>query len=175
MASRGSRQTVGASTARWAGLLTLTLLLPATAGADDLVNAFDAVSDGTQYLAVGVTAIELSSPSPQDRAFGSELGRSLAYTVAATEILKYLTQQPRPCDASDRDGFPSGHTSFAFAFAETVALHDPDWAIPAFALAAITGCSRVQQDAHYPWQVIAGAALGYLVAREVHRGNRWEW
>ena len=153
----------------------MILTLAAGTRADDIAYSLEAVGQGSQYLAVGVTAFELSSSSPRERAFGSELSRSLAYTLAATEILKYATHQPRPCNPDAGDGFPSGHTAVAFAFAETLTLHDRNWAIPAFTVAALTGYSRVQKGAHDPWQVVAGAVLGFFVAQEVAQGNHWEW
>ena len=160
---------------RMAVVVGMILTLAAGARGDEIAYTLDAVSQGSQYLALGVTAFELSSPSPRERAFGSELSRSLAYTLAATQILKYATHQPRPCDPDAGDGFPSGHTAFAFAFAETLTLHDRNWAIPAFTVAALTGYSRVQKGAHDPWQVVAGAALGFFIAQEVGKGHRWEW
>jgi len=57
-------------------------------------------------------------------------------------------------------GFPSGHTTTAFAFATALAILFPRLALPAFALAALAGFSRLALDEHYLADVIAGATLG---------------
>jgi undecaprenyl-diphosphatase len=155
----------------------LALILAAAAGAradEILYSAVTDVGQASQPLICGVAALQLAIASgPSTRAFGSELARSLAYTAAATEILKFATQQPRPDNRNAKDGFPSAHTSVAFAFAEALAAHDSHWTIPAYTLAAVVGYSRVQGRDHYPLQVLAGAALGYFVAKEVGRNKHW--
>ena len=45
----------------------------------------------------------------------------------------------------------------------------------AFTVAALTGYSRVQKGAHDPWQVVAGAVLGFFVAQEVAQDHHWDW
>ncbi|NLO73279.1 MAG: phosphatase PAP2 family protein [candidate division WS1 bacterium] len=132
-------------------------------------------SHGTQWLAAGTTIAQLCSSNHEDRVFGSQMFRSLAYTQAATELLKLSTQQPRPRDRDADDGFPSGHAAFAFAFAETLSQHDSRWTIPAYTLAVVTGYQRIRDDGHYPLQVLAGAALGYFISQEVGKNQRWEW
>ncbi|MCF6304975.1 MAG: phosphatase PAP2 family protein [Rhodobacteraceae bacterium] len=57
-------------------------------------------------------------------------------------------------------GFPSGHTTIAFAFATMVAILFPRLAIAAFVGAALTGFSRLALDAHYLADVIFGATFG---------------
>lgn len=67
---------------------------------------------------------------------------------------------PRPHDAS----FPSGHAATSFAAATILSFAFPK-AAPAFlVLAAAVAYSRVYVGVHYPLDVLAGAALGALVA-----------
>lgn len=56
--------------------------------------------------------------------------------------------------------FPSGHTASAAAFATGVALESPRWGAAVAPLAAGVAFSRVYTGAHYPSDVLAGAALG---------------
>lgn len=56
--------------------------------------------------------------------------------------------------------FPSGHTASAAAFATGAALERPGLALPLGALAAAVGVSRVYTGAHYPGDVLVGAAIG---------------
>jgi membrane-associated phospholipid phosphatase len=159
-------------------MLVVGLLLLTGMGvrADDVVySAVTDIGNASQPLIGAVTAAELTSSNHDARVFGSEMFRSLAYTAAATELLKFATQQPRPNNRDAKDGFPSGHTSVAFAFAETLSAHDSHWTIPAYALAAVVGYSRIQGRDHYPLQVLAGAALGYFMAKEVGRNKHWEF
>jgi undecaprenyl-diphosphatase len=68
-----------------------------------------------------------------------------------------------PADAS----FPSGHALSAFAAAGVVTVLHPRLRVPALALAALVGVSRVYLGVHYPLDVLAGAALGLAVSAVV--------
>jgi undecaprenyl-diphosphatase len=56
--------------------------------------------------------------------------------------------------------FPSGHTVTAFAVAAALGFFAPRWRWPLIALACLVAVSRVGVGAHYPSDVLAGAALG---------------
>lgn len=78
------------------------------------------------------------------------------------ENLAHISQ--RPNDGS-YDGFPSGHTSFAFS-AVGFAHKRYGWkfSLPLGVLATLTGVSRVYAERHTTEQVVAGAALGFFVS-----------
>ncbi len=92
------------------------------------------------------------------------VGDALLTSIAASEILKRLTREPRP-DGTTLDSFPSGHATAAFATATMMAQYHPREAALWFAGAAAIGYSRVALRRHHWWDVLAGAALGYGVAR----------
>jgi membrane-associated phospholipid phosphatase len=68
--------------------------------------------------------------------------------------------------------FPSGHTIAAFSVATVFAdrYPHPAWRVwMAYGLASLVGFSRVTTQSHFPSDVFAGAALGYVIAHYVVR------
>jgi hypothetical protein len=66
--------------------------------------------------------------------------------------------------------FPSGHTIAAFSLATVFAERYPNprwhrWV--AYGLATLVGFSRVPLESHFPSDVFAGAALGYVITHEI--------
>jgi len=94
--------------------------------------------------------------------------------------LKYLVDAPRPLLVLPHQdvhvigvelttlSFPSGHTATAFAVAAALLFSLPPArraiaALPLLLLASAIGVSRLAVGAHWPVDVLAGAALGWLV------------
>jgi undecaprenyl-diphosphatase len=67
----------------------------------------------------------------------------------------------------DPYSFPSGHSSAAMAIAASVLLAVPLPGVPAIALAALVGASRVYLRIHYPTDVVVGQLIGGGVAVSV--------
>ena len=88
-------------------------------------------------------------------------------TGLCVEGLKRATGLPRP--DGDPTGFPSGHTTFSFAIAWLLMQTHPKLAPLWYAVAVAIGWSRVEGDAHFPYQVLCGAVLGTLVAWGISR------
>jgi undecaprenyl-diphosphatase len=61
-------------------------------------------------------------------------------------------------------GFPSDHATAAFAIATAIVLRKRGWGIFALAAAAVLSIGRVALGVHFPTDVLAGAALGAVVA-----------
>lgn len=89
-----------------------------------------------------------------------QAGGSIGAAFLVTAGLKEAIPEWRP-DRSDRKSFPSGHTSSAFAASATLQ-NRYGWQIglPAQAVAAFVGVSRVEARKHKWHDVIAGAAIG---------------
>ena len=97
-----------------------------------------------------------------------------AVCTCCYKMVKHSTVRSRPYQVNplvsanaavlDRFSFPSGHTLHAIAFTLVACAYYPGlWAILApFTL--LTAVSRVALGLHYPSDVIAGGALGGLIA-----------
>ena len=96
-------------------------------------------------------------------------------TRLVTSLVKHFVQRDRPpavvldpkplLEVPTTSSFPSGHTSTSFACAYVISRLAPRLTVPVYVLAALIGFSRIYVGVHYPLDVLAGAALGLLVAR----------
>jgi membrane-associated phospholipid phosphatase len=105
------------------------------------------------------------------RAMTYDMLDAAVVTAAYGSVLKVAVGRERP-NGQDEKSFPSGHTANAFALAAVAERHY-GWKVgaPAYALAALMGASRVNEDKHWLSDVVAGATLGYIVGRTVVRVN----
>jgi membrane-associated phospholipid phosphatase len=79
----------------------------------------------------------------------------------ATHLLKHTVQSTRP--DGGKNGFPSAHTSSAFAGACFVGFrYGNQYAWPLYLAASVVGYSRLTADKHGPVDVFGGAALSVL-------------
>ncbi len=84
--------------------------------------------------------------------------------------VKVLAARPRPCHAlqgvllltgcTGSFSFPSSHATNSFALAAALCYYYPRWAWAFGGLAAAIAYSRVYLGAHYPGDVLGGAAIG---------------
>ena len=109
--------------------------------------------------------------APRFRAMSYDMLDAFVVNATYTLVLKAAVRRERP-NEQDNKAFPSGHTSNAFALAAVAERHY-GWkaGVPAYLLASAVGVSRLQRKKHHLSDVVAGAALGYIVGRTVVRMN----
>jgi len=111
------------------------------------------------------------------------LASSLIAAGVITPILKAAIGRQRPSQTGETFAlgnggmsFPSGHATQAFAVASVIASHyDSPWVrVAAYGLAGLVGWSRMENNAHYASDVLAGALIGTVVGRTVVRLHKNE-
>jgi membrane-associated phospholipid phosphatase len=146
--------------------LFLTLSVPLVVHADSparQASSFASGSGNILYLAAGI-GLPLLSDGGQGRNHSLRVLDSLGTSVLLTEGLKGLIREKRP-DSNEHDSFPSGHATAAFAVATTESALHPKQSALWYLGAALISYSRVRLHRHYGRDVIAGAVIGYGVAR----------
>jgi membrane-associated phospholipid phosphatase len=138
---------------------------------------------GREVVAVAMVGFAVASPFVEDRRVTRTalLGlESLLVAGAGYAGLQLVTHRQRPSTGADHDdfgglhgsgsSFPSGHATAAFAFAGVLA-HEwsdiPGAAPAAYGIAALVGLSRINDNAHWASDVVAGAILGWASAAAV--------
>ncbi|HSP33913.1 MAG TPA: phosphatase PAP2 family protein [Thermoanaerobaculia bacterium] len=81
---------------------------------------------------------------------------------------------------SSYQSFPSGHSTNAWAFATAIAGHYDGWVVPTivYSIASGVSMSRVNDRAHFPSDVLAGALISRTIARSIvarHQRGRLAW
>lgn len=73
--------------------------------------------------------------------------------------------------------FPSGHATGAFAFASVIATHyeDNPWIVgTSYGVAGLVGLARIQLNAHWASDVVAGSLIGGVIGHHLVQFNeRW--
>lgn len=155
-----------------------------TVRGDDLARVLKHFGEPVVYapVAVGVVAVGLVSGRPAITRAGGRIAGSLLLAGLGTSLLKPLVGRRRPNRAADAfefkpfsgaDGWPSGHTTMAFALATSVS--DEVGALPLtlglYGAATLTAWSRINDDRHWLSDVVTGAAIGVVSARVMN--GRW--
>ena len=101
------------------------------------------------------------------------IGISLVLTQALVYVLKFFFAQPRPFLSLEdvrllltygaHDSFPSGHAAMFAALATSIFPFHKRLGIVVAVLALLIGFSRVYVGVHYPYDVVAGFCIGFLV------------
>lgn len=121
----------------------LMVLLPVLYGADGVVPAL-------RMAAVGVAGVAIY------KALKSRLVRERPY-ISLAGIVPGIPPL-------DRYSFPSGHTLHAVSFSIVILNAFPEFVILVVPFAMLVAASRVVLGLHYPSDVLAGAAIGGMLA-----------
>jgi membrane-associated phospholipid phosphatase len=148
--------------------------------------AVDASNRFRSYASSTTWAIFLASPQQGQGNWFMEKGMNasgnlmgLALARSATGVLKHTVERERPNGNPVHDSFPSAHSTDAFAHAALARNYNDDlhsngplgegmqWASNGFAMATAWG--RVEGGAHYPTDVLVGAAVANFTTRFIMR------
>ena len=99
------------------------------------------------------------------------MAKATIYSGIMTDVTKRIVRETRPNGGAF--SFPSGHTTTAFAFASVVSMeHSMAWGIAANTMAAFVGFSRMNDNAHYLHDVLAGATIGTMYGMGVYYAQK---
>lgn len=159
-----------------------------SARTNTLTDIFDNVQPlGNEYAIGIVGTFYLYGEIFKDPRAKSTALDSIAATAIGPGIIvnatKYLVGRGRPTDGkgaydfepfSGHDSFLSGHTTEAFTLASVITEHyDALWVkVAAYGLAGTVGYARLNNNRHWPSDVLAGAVVGTYVGKTVARFNR---
>ena len=123
-------------------------------------------------LAVGLLALGALTGRPRLRRVGLAALVAVVVSGLLANIVKLLVELPRPNPAHESYGFPSGHTTTAFALATILARAAPTGAPLFYLLAVLTGVARIYFRAHFTIDIPGGVALGILSGLAIGRERR---
>jgi membrane-associated phospholipid phosphatase len=168
-------------------IFVLVLLLPLSSPSSDEIDRklLEAIESKTGFAPAdymfesfslltpfveGGTALELLREDDD----GLLLASSLILTQAVCVPAKYIIGRSRPklknkyrprlYNTRITPSFPSGHAASSFAFAAIMSRRYPKYDIWFWLYAGLSGFSQMYVGNHYPSDVLAGAAIGYLTA-----------
>lgn len=153
----------------------------------DAISTYIAEPFGSGYYSMGATALAYGAGwmfnDEKLRRTSLQAGKAFVLTAGATFLLKQMTHRSRPYESGradlwygpyaltfENDGFPSGHTSTAFAVASVYAhaYADKPWlGVGLYSLAGLTALSRMNDDKHWASDVFIGGALGWYIGRTI--------
>jgi membrane-associated phospholipid phosphatase len=151
---------------------------------------------GASYTIVGTSALFYLvghlGHHQRMRATGVRGLEAMGDALIITEALKLATQRSRPTDTTNVPGqfwphgfrqfnwngsLPSGHSAETWAFVHVLASEysEKKWVgVLAYSAGTLVSTSRVLARKHFPSDVVAGGAIGYLTGGYVVRHRREE-
>ncbi|MEY2555362.1 MAG: hypothetical protein QOF93_506 [Verrucomicrobiota bacterium] len=155
---------------------------------DTVTSIFDNLQPLGNEYAIGIVGSFyiygefFKDPRAKTTALDSIAASAIASGIV-TNSFKYVIGRGRPTDGhgaynfrpfSGQDSFSSGHTTEAFALASVISEHyDSLWVqVPAYGLASAVGYARLNNNRHWPSDVLAGAVIGTFVGKTVVHFNQ---
>ncbi len=146
---------------------------------DDFSKAITPFGGGRaqQVSALLIVAGSLSNNARMRDAGRDSLEAEILAAGIVTPLLKRGFGRARPIQdegahsfypfTTSHQSFPSGHATNAFALATAISGHYDNWVVPtiAYSIASGVAFSRVNDRAHFPSDVVAGALIGSAIAR----------
>jgi hypothetical protein len=131
---------------------------------------------------LGFYSVGKLADSPRAIAVGEDGLTASIISALVTGTLKSAVGRSRPSQTTDNDtihpfqgnhSFPSGHTTQAFAVASVISAHyDSPWVdATAYSVATLAGYSRHEHNAHWGSDILAGAAIGFVIGHSVVKLN----
>lgn len=148
---------------------------------------------GAEYSLITLGGFYLAGNFAEDATARSVAQDGLTASIIASGIItpsiKVMSGRTRPYENEGNStfnglaanklntSFPSGHTTEAFALASVISAHyEESWIqFTSYALASTVGLARIEHDAHFASDVVAGAMIGYWVGSTVvarHKQSR---
>ncbi|MBI5407178.1 MAG: phosphatase PAP2 family protein [Nitrospirae bacterium] len=159
-----------------------------TASVDDMAKVVESFGSYPSFGIMGVfyAAGSLFENDRARRVAMDAFASSLVGAGVITTTMKVIVGRRRPGETGEAyhfrpfggdHSFPSGHTTQAFSLASVIAeYYDERWVdLTSYGIATLVGLARVEQGAHFPSDVLAGAIIGTLVGKSIvryHQGSR---
>jgi membrane-associated phospholipid phosphatase len=168
-----------------AGFLATDRSVPPALTSDQTkLNRYVSISNYGLYSMVGATGglyiwSKLSHDDHQ-RETGLLAGEAAIDSLAVATALKYAFGRERPYVDhglgnffQGGDSFPSDHSLIAWSIASVIAHEYPGplTQVGVYGLATLVSATRVMGQQHFPSDVVVGAAVGWLIGREVYRAH----
>ncbi len=120
----------------------------------------------------------LYAPRPEKiRIFLLSMLSAVIARFGITELIRFFYHRPRPfliytgihnLIFENEWSFPSGHTTFFFAFSMAIYLYNKRWGTWFFIASFVISISRVIAGIHYPSDILGGALIGIFVGCVVY-------
>lgn len=114
------------------------------------------------------------------REAGLLAGQAALNSLSINTAIKYAAGRARPAEDGNRGGFglggrsfPSEHATLAWSIASVLAHEYPGplTKLLAYGAASAVSLSRVRAKEHFPSDVLAGSAIGWLIGEQVYRAH----
>ena len=157
---------------------------PALTTDPNKLNRWVKVSDYGLYASIGAGAglyvLSKFTHDDHQRETGVLAGEAAIDTYLVNTSFKYAFGRQRPNEGNGLGhffeggvSFPSDHSAVAWSIASVIAHEYPGplTQVAVYGLATAVSASRVLGKQHFPSDVVVGAAIGWLIGRQVYRAH----